>query len=99
MKIKFYYPNKDKQGNPIDQDKINEYKINLVKITGGASEFTCKGYYINEHGKLLIENTDILESFTQVENKDKILSLAHDFKLACNQESVMLELDQEALFI
>jgi len=48
---------------------------------------------------LIEESTDILESVTTEAVKDKILAIAHDFKIEASQESVMLELDEEVLFI
>ena len=99
MKIKFYYPNSDNNGSLVSPDIIKDFKIRLVKITGGATEYNAKGYYINNDGMLIEESTDILESVTTEAVKDKILAIAHDFKIEASQESVMLELDEEVLFI
>jgi len=99
MKVKFYYPNRDKIGDLVNPDTIKDFKIRLVKITGGATEYKAKGYYINNRGMLIEESTDILETNATVFVKDKILSLARDFKIEASQESVMLELDEEAIFI
>ena len=99
MKVKFYYPNSDNNGSLVNPDIIKDFKIRLVTLTGGATEYKAKGYYINETGKLIEEYTDILESITTEAVKDKILDIAQGFKTAASQESVMLELDEEVLFI
>ena len=97
-KLRFYIPNKDNQGNEINPDKvINE----LVDLVGGLTVIPSIGYYKTESGKIVQEETKIVEISIQdyIDIKEAVIGLAYQFKHDFNQESVMLEVNQEALFI
>ena len=97
-KIKFYLPNKDNQGNLIKPDKI----INqLVDITGGLTIIPSIGYWKNQAGELIQEETSIIEISVSdfIQAKETIINLAKQFKREFNQETVMLELNNESVFI
>ena len=97
-KIKFYLPNKDNQGKEINPDKI----INsLVDITGGLTIIPSIGYWKNQEGKLIQEETKIIEISVDdyIQAKEAVINLAYQFKHEFNQEAVMLEFQGEAVFI
>ena len=99
-KIKFYLACKDKNGNQISQDIIEDTIKDIVDIAGGLTQYNAIGYWKNQQGKIIKEKTLILEiSCTLVDIKLRILAIAAHYKYTGMQESIMLEFNQEAVFV
>lgn len=100
-KIKFYLPDKNNNGETVNPDILDNTIKKLCLISGGLTSYNACGYWINQSGKIIEETTQVLEInlILSEDNKNKILSLAHEFKEEAGQESVLIELPGESLFI
>jgi len=96
--VKFYLARADRNGESVQDDKLESIKVKLAKITGGFSQYDIKGYWINENQILIKESTQILESFTDQSKIEEIQALAADYKESCNQESVLITINGAPVF-
>ena len=98
-KIKFYLPDKDYKGDSISAAIVSDTIQEVCKLSGGATAYNAKGYWINQRGVLLQEDTTILDVVTDSISRNQALQIMERFKEAANQESVLIEYNGEPLFI
>jgi len=99
VKIKFYVPNQDKNGDKLPDTSKEYIRLKIAYLAGGFSEYQVKGYWLNQDNKLLQEDTSIIECWINQELQDQIKALALAFKGKYNQESVLVELEGGPLFL
>lgn len=75
----------------------------LSELFGGATSYKAQGYYKAKNGKLIIETVEIVLAFssdTDLEEKSQeLLTYTQEQTRAWEQESVLLEIDNKAMFI
>ena len=106
--IKLYIPSTQGLSKPITseqlQERVKTVALEFSKLYGGATAKTNNlGFYIANNSELVQERVIELESYTDSKTltatKDKILKLAKQLKKQWEQESMMLVLDNQAIFI
>ncbi len=97
MRLTIYVPDRDKHGNPIPPDGVNGIVRKVASLAGGCSVSPVKGYYINQEGQLIEENTLLVWTFT--DDEEKIINEFIRWGELTNQESLLVEKDGEPEFI
>lgn len=96
-----YIPNKDQDGNPVEQDKWIEKTVQLLsEICGGATVMPpIRGAWLNrESGKLVIEEPVLVYTFIDPDEFGKRLSevanLVHEIGRQTRQGQMAFEFNQ-----
>ena len=100
-KVIMYIPSFEKSGKEIkNRDKVlNDSLLFFADNYGGATSYEANGSWKLANGKLQVEPVTIIYSHTKKAQKTKLIKHARKLKLECKQESVMLEVNNEAIFI
>ena len=101
--IKIYYPSKDKNGKPINEESLKALKdsilIEISTVLGGYTIFPVIGGYYNPVNKLLInENNELIHAIGNFPLA-RLETLGGLIKDILNQASVMVEHNGEVIFI
>jgi hypothetical protein len=99
-----YLPTKQKTGEPIDNNTIQDISIELLKGLceqfGGATTVNGVGNYLHDNGTLAVELVTIITVFTA--EKQKVGRLAEAcliLKDKLNQESFLFRIDEDTYFV
>ena len=103
--IKITLPTTKNINQPLNEIEIQELKINAIKefslIAGGCTIINGLGGWLDSQNNVIVENVYIVSSF--IENaqnaKEFLISYAQKIKKEYQQESVLIELNQEILFV
>lgn len=100
-KVIIYIPSMQKDGSVIkDRDSLlNDSLLFFAENYGGATSYNANGSWILSNGKLQVEPVTIIYSHTKKAQKTKLIKHARKLKLACKQDSVLIEVNEEAIFI
>lgn len=102
---KIYFPSKDKVGKSLNPE-IENYVFSIVRDSicrelGGLTVSQVKGFYLNNDNQIIDENITLIQSYN--DNLEKctnvIRNLAKIIKDQLNQESVLIEIDNNPEFI
>lgn len=106
MYVKFYVPSKDNKGQALADTERNSALESVARKFsaefGGATLTAGQGYFLSASGQLIVENIQILASYTDTVNdslKAEIRALADSIKANLRQESIMIEFGDTAEFI
>lgn len=102
MKVIFYYPSVDCNGKPIvnrDTTMLNHIK-DIVTISGGCTvDNQSAGYWQNGKGNLVSETVNRVTIHIDDSTLDALVNVFKSIKDTLNQESVLYELNDKAVFI
>ena len=99
-----YVPSIEKTGVGIANREtvLNDSLLFFADNFGGATSYNAYGSWKLSNGKLQVEPVTIIYSYTEKlteAKKHKFITYAKKLKTECNQDSVMIELDNKPMFI
>lgn len=101
--VKIYIPSKTKEGKRIKNRNIPHYQSAIASIFGGGTSYKAEGIWKNSAGELMQEKITVIQSYTTQEGlgngMEKLLNLLQDMKIALNQETISLEVNNELFFL
>lgn len=96
-----YIPNKDEDGNPVEQEKWIMKTISLLSdICGGATAMPpIRGAWLNEESKVLVvEEPVLVYTFIEPDNFakriDEVVRLVHEIGISTRQGQMAVEFNQ-----
>jgi hypothetical protein len=103
-RIAVYCPtcNGDGKAIPNAQLLVTEILAQLSRLFGGATATPSQGAWINDDGKLILENVTIVYSFAAELGGaviDSVVALCEKIKVDGKQEVVSLEVNGELFFV
>jgi len=102
MKVTFYYPSVDSTGKPIiNRDNVMLSHIKeIVSISGGCTvDNQALGYWNNSKGKLISEYVNRVTIHTEKSKLSALVDVFKNVKETLQQESVLYELNDKAVFL
>ncbi len=102
--IELFIPNKDRNGNTIDNSKfIKDYSNLLAQYFGGTRRRVESSYWVDSDNNLIIEETVILRSSFSSDKLPELVALSSAFlktlSYPLNQAEVALEIDGKLVII
>ena len=100
-KVIMYIPSMQKDGNEIENrdNVLNDSLLFFAENYGGATSYNANGSWKLANGKLQVEPVTIIYSHTKKSQKTKLIKHARKLKLECKQDSVLIEVNGEPMFI
>jgi hypothetical protein len=106
MRLTIVIPTKDKDGCELGQIRNIVMDTVLLSVSaefGGFTAYSATGGWIDDSGKLVIEQVTVIESYTENPNINGINrhldELASGIARDLNQNSVMFTIDSVAYFV
>jgi hypothetical protein len=102
MKVTLYYPSSDSNGRPIvnrENAMLNHIK-QIVSISGGCTvDNQSAGYWNNAQGNLIAESVNRVTIHTEKSKLSALIDVFKNVKKTLQQESILYELNDKAVFL
>jgi hypothetical protein len=103
--VKLYYPSKDQDNKPLEGLLSNKiYKQlcqDVCNLSGGLTVYPVKGLFLSSTGKLIDDDISLIQVFT--DKLDSMIAVMKSNAMIIlkelNQESVLIEVDNQIEFI
>jgi hypothetical protein len=106
MRVSIYHPTKDRTSTMLPTSIVNDSLLHCASILsslfGGATSQNSTGYYMTQAGELMEEFITVLYSNVQSVSsaqRHTLLTLCAGVKADLRQESVIIDIGEETLFI
>ncbi|RMG87928.1 MAG: hypothetical protein D6712_04730 [Chloroflexi bacterium] len=102
-KVVIYVPSTKDVNVPLSkaEDVVNSTAKFLSQRFGGATSYPARGFWLSEESGLVKEDVTLVYTFARLRRKDRkeVIEFCLGLKAHLNQESILLEINGEPLFL